>query len=62
MVRKQYLHATPVIFNVGDSVMLRSPARSCKLEPKFTCPYVITAVLHGNKFKLLDSGDSVVQR
>ncbi len=46
-------------FDVGDSVMLRSPARSCKFEPKFTGPYVITAKLHGHKFK--DPGTSTSQ-
>ncbi len=32
MVRKQHLHTTPVNFDVRDSVMLRSPVRSCKLD------------------------------
>ncbi len=53
MTRK-HLRATTATFNVGESVMLRSPARSYKLEPKFTGHYVITAKLHGNKFKVLD--------
>ncbi len=34
MIRKQHLHASPVTFDYGDSVMLRSHAKSCKLEPK----------------------------
>ncbi len=62
LIRKQHLHANPVTFDVGDSVMLRSHARSRKLEPKFTGSSVITAKLHGHKFKVLDPGDSVVQR
>ncbi len=53
MVRKQ-LHATPVTFDVAEAVILRSSARSCSLEPKFTGPYVITATLHGNKFEVSD--------
>ncbi len=61
MIHKQHLHATPVTFDVGDSVMLRSPARSCKLESKFTGPYVITAKLHDHKFKVLDPGTSTSQ-
>ncbi len=61
MIRKQHLHATPVTFDDGDSVMLRSPARSCKLEPKFTGPYVITAKSNGHKFKVLDPGPSTYQ-
>ncbi len=59
-IRKQHLHATPVTFDVGDSVMLRSPAMSCKFEPKFTSPYVIPK-LHGNKFKVLDPDISMSQ-
>ncbi len=61
MIRKQHLHATPVTFDVGDSVMLRSPARSCKLEPKFMGPYVITDKLHGHIFKVLDPATSTSQ-
>ncbi len=61
MIRKQHLHATPVTFDFRDSVMLRSLARSCKLEPEFTGPYVITAKLHGPKFKVLDSSTTTSQ-
>ncbi len=39
MTQRQHLHATPIILDVGDSVMKRSPERSCKLSPKFTVPF-----------------------
>ncbi len=61
MIRKQHLHATAVTFDVGDSVMLCSLARSCKLVPKLMGPYVNTAKLHGNKFKVLDPATSTSQ-
>ncbi len=31
-----------------------APDRSCKLTPKFSGPYLLTAKFHSNKFKLLD--------
>ncbi len=59
MLRKQHSQATPVTLKVGDSVMKRAPDRSCKLTPKFTGPFLVTAKLHGNKFRILDpSSDS----
>ena len=58
MLRKQHLLATPVTFDVGDTVMIRVPERSCKLLPKFKGPYVISAKLHGNKFKVIDPDTS----
>ncbi len=54
MTQRQHLHATPITLDVGDSVMKRSPERSCKLAPKFIGPFLVTAKLHGNKFKVLD--------
>ncbi len=51
--QRQCLHATLITLNVGDSVMKRSPERSCKLAPKFMGPFLVTAKLHGNKFKVL---------
>ncbi len=42
MIRKQHLLATPVTFDVRDSLMLRFPSKSCKLEPKLKGPHVIT--------------------
>ncbi len=51
MTHRQHLHATPIILDVGDSVMKRSPERSCKLSPKFMGPFLVTAKVHGNKFK-----------
>ena len=54
MSQKQHTHATPVSLAVGDSVMKRAPGRSCKLSPKFSGPYLITAKCHGNKFTITD--------
>ncbi len=54
LTQRQHLHATPIILDVGDSVMKQSPERSCKLAPKFMGPFLVTAKLHGNKFKVLD--------
>ncbi len=54
MLCKQHSQATPVHLDVGDSAMKRAPDRSCKLTPKFLGPYLLTAKLHSNKFKILD--------
>ncbi len=59
ILRKQHSQATPVHLDVGDSVMKRAPNPSCKLTPKFSGPYLLTAKLHGNKFKLLDPSTNV---
>ncbi len=59
MLRKQHSQATLVLLDVGDSVMKRSPDRFCKLTPKFSGPYFLSAKLHGNKFKLLDPNTNV---
>ncbi len=59
MTQRQHLHATPITLNVGDSVMKRSPERCCKLAPKFRGPFLVTAKLHGNKFKILESSTSI---
>ncbi len=59
MLRKQNSQATPVHLDVGDSVMKRAPDRSCKLTPKFSGPHLLTAKLHGNKFKILDPNNNV---
>ncbi len=59
MLCKQHSQATPVHLDVGDSVMKRAPDSSCKLTPKFSGPYLLTAKLHGNKFKLLDPNTNV---
>ncbi len=59
MIQKQHFQATPVHFNVGDSVIKRALDRSCKLTPKFSGPYLLTAKLQGNKFKLLDRSTNV---
>ncbi len=59
MTQGQHLHATPIILDVGNSVMKRSPERSCKLAPKFMGSFLVTAKLHGKKFKVLDPGTSL---
>ncbi len=59
MTQRQHLQATPIILDVGDSVMKRSPERSCKLAPKFMGPFLVTAKLHGNNFKVLDPSTSI---
>ncbi len=56
---KQHSQATPFTLDVGDSVIKRVPDRSCKLTPKFSGPYLLTAKLHGNKFKLLNPNTNV---
>ncbi len=59
MLQKQHSQATPVHLDVGDSVMKRASDRSCNLTFKFSGPYLSTAKLHGNKFKLLDRSTNV---
>ncbi len=54
MTHRQQLHTILIIHDVGDSVMKRSPERSCKLSPKFLGPFLATAKLHYNKLKVLD--------
>ncbi len=39
--------------------MKRAPERSCKLTPKFSGPFPLTAKLHGNKFKPLDPNTNI---
>ncbi len=59
ITQRQHLNATPIILDVGDSVMKRSPERSCKLSPKFMGPFLVTARLYGNKFQVLDPSTSI---
>ncbi len=59
MLQRQHLHATPINIGVGDSVMKSSPEWSCKLVPKFSGPYLITAKMHGNTFKVLNPNNNV---
>ncbi len=59
MIQRQYLHATHTTLDVGDSAMKRSPEWSCKLFRKFMGLYLVTAKLHGNKFKVLDHSTSI---
>ncbi len=61
MTQKQHLHAIPITFDVGDSVMKHSSERFCKLAPKFMGPFLVTAKLHGNKFEVLDPSTSLSQ-
>ncbi len=48
MTQRQHLHATPVILDVGDSVMKHSP------KQKFMSPFLVISKLLGNRFKVLD--------
>ncbi len=59
MLHKQHSQATPVHLDVDDSVMKRAPDCSCKLTPEFSGPFLLTAKLHGNKFKTLDPNTNV---
>ncbi len=59
MLHKQHSQHASVHFDVDDSVVKRAPDRSCKLTPKFSGPFLLTAKLHSNKFKLLDLSTSV---
>ncbi len=59
MLHRQHQIATPIIIDVGDTVMKSSPLRSCKLNPKFSGPFLVTAKMHGNKFKILDPSNTV---
>ncbi len=59
MLLKQHSQATPVHLDVCDSVMKRAPDSSCKLTPKFSGSFLLTAKLHGNKFKIQDPNTNV---
>ncbi len=59
MLRKQCSQATPVHFDVDESVMKRAPDHPSKLAYKFLGPYLLTAKLHGNKFRLLDPSTNI---
>ncbi len=59
MLQRQHLHATPIDIDVGNSVMKSSPERSCKLVPKLSGPYLITAKMHGNILKILNPSNNV---
>ena len=52
MLQRQHATATPVSFQKGDVVFKSAPERQSKLSPKFSGPFVITEVMHGNKFKI----------
>ncbi len=41
------------------TVMKRASDRFCKLIPKFSGPYLLSAKLHGNNFKILDPNTNV---
>ncbi len=55
MTQRQYLHATPIILDVGDSVMKRSPERSCKLAPSCSqgSVNILVCVDHFSRFVVL---------
>ncbi len=61
VLHKQHAHDTPVTIQVGDSVMNRAPDRSCKLFPKFICPFLVTSRGHPIKFKNLDLSNNVTE-
>ncbi len=52
---KQHKRACPVSFEVGDSVIVQTPERHTKLDPKFKGPYQIVQDLGGHKFQIFDS-------
>ncbi len=52
---KQHKRACPVSFQIGDSVMVQTPERHTKLDPKFKGPYQIVQDLGGHKFQIFDS-------
>ncbi len=52
---KQHRCARPVSFSEGDSVMIAAPKRQSKLSPKFSGPHLVTRVLGGNKYIVLDA-------
>ncbi len=52
---KQHKRARPVSFEAGDSVMVQTPERHTKLDPKFKGPYQIVQDLGGHKFQIFDS-------
>ncbi len=56
---KQHKRAAPVNFKVGDSVMVQTPERHSKLEPKFEGPFQIIRDLGGNKFQIGDRDKGV---
>ncbi len=55
---KQHKRACPVSFEVGDSVMVQTPERHTKRDPKFKDPYQIVQDLGGHKFQIFDSDKS----
>ncbi len=59
VLRKQHSQVTSVHLVVGDSVMKGAPDRYCKLIPKLSVPYPLTAKLQDNKIKLLDPSTNV---
>ncbi len=59
MLRRQHSQVTPVHLDVDDSVMKGAPDCSCKLTPKFSGPFLLTAKLHVNKFKNLDHNTNI---
>lgn len=49
MLYKQQSQASHITLNKGDTVIKNVPEHTCKLEPKFSGPYLITSKLPGNK-------------
>lgn len=49
-LQKHHAKATPASFQKGDIVFKNASDRRSKLTPKFSGPFIITEVLHGNEF------------
>lgn len=55
IIYRQHWHANPISIMVGDTIMKSVPERHFNLSTKFTGPFLVTDMLRGNKFKLLDT-------
>jgi hypothetical protein len=63
MIAKQHMTAKDRRFAIGDKVMIKTPERHSKLDPKFKGPYIITSLEQCNKVKIkcvTSSAESVV--
>ncbi len=60
-LHKQHAQATPVTIHVGDSVMKRTPDRSCKFSPKYSGPFLVASRCHPNKFQILDPSNNITE-
>ncbi len=60
MMSKQLKRSTPVLFMVGDTVLVQQPERISKLSQKFAGPYRIER-RHGNKSEVSDLANQHLQ-